>query len=410
VLATQFQNGVLARFPEAVTELAVFALAYSTYGFFNAALNFTAQLSNVYARGRHATALTRRFVIAASIILMLPLLGIAHTGPGAGLLSLVYGIDAQFTQRVIEYLVLLSPLILLSAQRFYLNGLLIQARLTGWVTTLTLTYLASMISGLLIGFAAGLKAAHVLVGAEAIALSVQVGASLWVKRHHYQMPESPEHDDLTYAELARFFVPVSTTGIMFALSRPLLYAFVSRTADGVMAIAAMRVAFDLSVMFQQAANQFRHFFVTFGLIDIARKRLFMTLVAMGLTALMLGFVCTPLSLWVWRDLLAIPDAARRLSEEVFLVLCLMPTVIIWRNYYHGHLMVYRRTNAMAVGGITRAASILVLAYGAFITGWLNHTSAALILILGFVSETLVVLVAVGRQKGQTLREKATAKI
>ena len=38
VLGVQFQNAALARYPEAVTELAIFALGYSTFGFFRASL------------------------------------------------------------------------------------------------------------------------------------------------------------------------------------------------------------------------------------------------------------------------------------------------------------------------------------------------------------------------------------
>jgi hypothetical protein len=42
----------------------------------------------------------------------------------------------------------------------------------------------------------------------------------------------------------------------------------SRAPGGLVAIAALRVAFDFAMLFQQAANQFRHFFVTFGLDDL----------------------------------------------------------------------------------------------------------------------------------------------
>ena len=57
----------------------------------------------------------------------------------------------------------------------------------------------------------------------------------------------------------------------------------------------------------------------------------------------------------------------------------------------------------------RVVSIFVLAYVASSLGWLDHTLAALILILGFVAETLVVAAEVARQKGQALRENATRK-
>ncbi|MDH3641889.1 MAG: hypothetical protein OES38_07315 [Gammaproteobacteria bacterium] len=408
VLSVQFQNAALARFPEAVTELAVFALAYSTFGFFRACLNFIAQLSNVFARSPVGTMRTQRFVLAASVLIMLPLLAIGHTQWGAAGIAAVYGIDMALTARVIEYLVYLAPLVLLSAQRFYYTGLLVQARLTGWVTTLTVIYLVSLVAGLVVGFTLGYQPVYVLVGSEAVALVIHVCGSLWVKIRSYQPPAIAEHEDLTYRELAGFFIPVSTTGVMFALSRPVLYAFVARTPDGVLAIAAMRVAFDFAMIFQQAANQFRHFFVTFGLDDLAVKRKFMAMVCAGITAIMLLIALTPLSNLIWRDLMGIPDAVREISVDVMLVMCLIPAVIIFRNYYHGRLMVERRTAGMAAGGILRVIGIYGLAQGFFAMGWLDHMSASFILILGFVIEAAVVLYVA--QKGQGLRANATAKI
>ena len=408
VLAIQFQNAALARFPGAITELAVFALAYGTFGLFRACLNFVAQLSNVYARSRTGTLRTQRFVLAVSGVITLPILAIGHSQWGASGIAAVYGIDAALTARVTEYLVYLAPLVLLSAQRFYYTGLLVQARLTGWVTTLTVVYLACVIVGLVTGFSLGFAPVHVLVGSEGLALAIHIGGSLWVKHEHYRPPTVAEHEDLSYGELIRFFIPVSTTGAMFALSRPILYAFIARTPDGVLAIAAMRVAFDFSMMFQQAANQFRHFFVTFGLDDLAAKRRFMTLVCLGITAIMLLVALTPLSNVVWRDLMGVPEAVRVISVDVILVMCLMPAVIIFRNYYHGRLMVERRTGGMAAGGILRVLGMYLLAQTCFAMGWLNYLSASFILILGFVIESAVVLWAA--QRGQGSRVKATAKM
>jgi hypothetical protein len=198
------------------------------------------------------------------------------------------------------------------------------------------------------------------------------------------------------------------TGVMFALSRPVLYAFVTRVPNGLLAIAAMRVAFDFAMLFQQAANQFRHFFVTFGLDDLPGKRRFMTLMGTAITGIMLCFALTPLSDWVWRDLMGIPDDVRALSVEVFLIMCLMPTVIIIRNYFHGRLMVERRTSGMAVGSILRVVGIYLGAQLCFSFGWLNHITASVILILGFVIETLVVLQAAARGQGE--RVNATANM
>lgn len=431
VLSIQFQNAALARFPDAARELAVFALAYGTFGFFRASLNFINQLSNVYARSRAGARRTFRFVIMASLVLTVPLLWLGYAQPGEDLLRRVYHMDADLAGRVTEYLKYLSPLVLISALRFYYTGLLIQARLTGWVTLLNALFLSAVIAGLVIGFALGFRPVLVLVGAEAVAMLLHLSGTLLVKRARYRLPDRPEHESLTYRELTAFFVPVSTTGVMFALSRPVLYAFVSRTPGGIVAIAALRVAFDFSMLFQQAANQFRHFFVTFGLDDLPRKRRFMGLVCAGITGLMLAFAVTPLSNLIWRDLMRIPEDVRALSVEVMLVLCLMPAVIIFRNYFHGRLMVERRTVGMAAGAILRVVGIYAAAQALFSLDWLTHVTAACVLLLGFVIESLVVVRAALRphnapagahrsavpdspatatQNGQAERENATAKM
>ncbi|MCB1684202.1 MAG: hypothetical protein KDI31_06950 [Pseudomonadales bacterium] len=407
VLSVQFQNAALARYPEAITELAIFALAYSTFGFFRASLNFIAQLSNVFARSQPGTERCHRFVIAASILIMLPLILLGHSTAGAKLLAVVFRIDADLTGRVQEYLIYLAPIILLGAQRFYYTGLLVQARLTGWVTSLNVFFLVMVIVGLIAGFQLGLRPVHVLVGSEAVAILIQLIATIYVKRRYYRLPATAEHESLTYGELTRFFIPVSLTGVMFALSRPVLYAFVSRTPDGILAIAAMRVAFDFAMLFQQAANQFRHFFVTFGLDDLATKRRFMMLIWAGLTAIMLLIALTPVSNLIWRDLMRIPDDVRALSTDVFLIMCLMPTVIILRNYFHGRLMVERRTSGMAVGSILRVAGIYAGAQVLFSLDLLNSLSASALLLFGFLIEAAVVYQAA---KGQGERVKATANI
>jgi len=408
VLSVQFQNAALARYPEAITELAVFALGYSTFGFFRASLNFIAQLSNVFARSDVGLRRCHRFVLWVSLLLVIPLVLLGHSDGGARLLSALYGIDSGLTARVQEYLIYLGPIILLGAQRLFYTGLLVQARLTGWVTILNVLYLILVIGGLIAGFSLGLKPVHVLVGAEAFATIVQLIGTIWVKSRRYRLPEEIEHEQLTYRELTAFFIPVSMTGVMFALSRPVLYAFVSRDPNGLLAIAAMRVAFDFAMLFQQAANQFRHFFVTFGLDDLPGKRRFMMLICTAITAIMLGFALTPLSDLIWRDLMGIPDDVRALSVEVFLIMCLMPAVIILRNYYHGRLMVERRTSGMAYGAILRVVGIYLGAQLCFNLGWLNHVTASVILILGFVIETAVVLQVA--MNGRGARVKATANM
>ena len=386
VLSVQFQNATLARYPEAVTELAVLALAYGVFGFFNAGMQFIAQLTNVYARSPQAHQRTWRFVVVASIVIMLPLLAIASTAPGTAFIRLAFSIDPALAVKVSEYLLLMCPLILLNAQRHFNTGLLIQARLTGWVTVCNFVYLSSVVIMLVTGFSQGWAPVRVIVGAELVGVSILLALLIFARARVYVLPQEPEHAEVTYAQLLKFFIPVSTTGVMFALSRPVLFAFVARTPNGLITIAALRVAFDFSALFQQAANQFRHFFISFGFDNLPEKRRFMAIIAVGLTAIMLLFALTPLADLIWGDIMGLPPELMSLSIDVLTIICLMPAIIVYRNYFHSRLMYLRKTAGMAYGAMTRVLGILALASIAFEFGWLNHHTAAAILIFGFVIE------------------------
>ena len=133
----------------------------------------------------------------------------------------------------------------------------------------------------------------------------------------------------------------------------------------------------------------------------------MAIIGTAITAIMLIFALTPLSAWVWRDLMSIPEEVLSMSVQVFLIMCLMPVIIIVRNYFHGRLMVERRTSGMAVGSALRVIGIYFGAMLCFNMGWLNHITASLLLIMGFVIETVVVIQAAAKGSGD--RENATAK-
>ncbi len=396
VLSVQFQNAALAKYSNAVTELAILALAYGVFSFFNASLQFIAQLSNVYARSAHASRQSWLFVVLASTLIMLPLAVIAGTNAGMALISNIFSINVNLTGRVGEYLSLLCPLILLNGQRHYFSGLLVQAKLTGWMTTINFIYLGVVIATLLTGLALAIKPTYVVVGAETLGVIVMLALLLWARYRLYQPPKNSEHEAVTFRELWGFFVPVSTTGVMFALSRPILFAFVARTPDGIATIAALRVAFDFSMIFQQAANQFRHFFISFGFDDLPSKRRFMVVVGAGITAIMLIFSLTPLHSLLWGSLMGLPPQLLSVSRDATLIMCLMPAIIIYRNYFHSQLMMARQTSGMAYGGIVRVIGIYTCAQLLFSVGRLDHIGATFILILGFAIEAVIAKMSIQR--------------
>ena len=101
---------------------------------------------------------------------------------------------------------------------------------------------------------------------------------------------------------------------------------------------------------------------------------------------MLLFSLTDLADLIWNTSMGLSTELTDLAIDVTLIMCLMPAIIIYRNYYHGRLMTERRTGGMAFAAIIRVVGIYAAAQILYSLGWLNHISAAFVLILGFVIE------------------------
>lgn len=389
LIARQCQNGVLARYDQAEHELATLAFAMSVFMPFGAMLVFVPQMVNVLARSREARGVCLRFTLAVSVALSVPVVLLGFLPAGRRIVAWTFGLDAPTLDAVVIYLRLLWPVILIRGLQGYFTGLLIQGRYTRTVTALNVVYLAAVIGMLALGWRLGWPPFLTLAGARLVSATLHLALACLLYAIRYQPPEKPEHADLNYADMLRFFWPVATTSLMFALSRPVIYAFLNRTGGAVITIAALRVAFDLGMIFHAPANQFRHLFVTFGSDDPAGTRRFMMRVVIALSVAMAVVAFTPLSGLILGELLHIRGRTLLLARQTVMVLCATPLIITIRNYFHGRLMTNRRTRGMAAGGILRVAVIYVASWSLFELGWLNHVGATVVMQLGFTAEAVV---------------------
>ena len=390
LLARQFQNGALARYGDAGREIAVFAIASSVLGLFVAPLAFVPMMSNVLARSRRGHRICLECLLAACAILTAPVAFLAFARAGRATVAAIFAIEGGVLDSVIRYLRFLLPVVLLAGLRNHYTGLLVQAKRTGAVTLLNLLSLATVIGVLVGGFHAGWPAVRTLATAE-IAASVLHLAATWLCVRRWVVFADDADAPLSYREAFSFFWPIATTGAMFAISRPILYALVGRGPNPEPVIAALRVSFDFGMMFQNPMNQFRHLFATFGCDDLPGVRRFMIRAMFVLATTMFIVAATPLSLWLYRDLLGVGGDVLRMARQATLVLCLVPVVMALRNYFHGQSLVDRKTTSLAVGSVLRNLAIAAAAGLLLAVGWLNHVTAAGVLVLGFFSEALGVI-------------------
>jgi hypothetical protein len=401
LLESQFQNGLLARYPNADVELATFAMAASSFQLVNALLAFVPPMVTVLARSSADRALCRAFVQRAGLLLSLPLLAMGYTAAGRAALAWLLNIPADVMPAVARYLQWLAPLVWVNAMRQYCTGVLVLSRRTRAITLLNVAHLATLVGVLLGGRAAGWNALPTLALATILSnvlhlalVATAVRKLTWPENRDGQRPS------LTTAALWRFFWPLATTSALFAMSRPVLYAFVNLTPRAVVTIASLRVAFDFSLMFQNPVNQFRHVYATFGKEDPAGVARFMLRTTALLAALMALAVFSPISRPIFGWVLGLEGDVLAYALQAVRVLSLAPLAIALRNLYHGKLMVNRRTTSMALAAFLRVLAMGLLARLLLSQGWLNHVSGAAVLVAGFAVETVMVRHAVRRRQAQ----------
>jgi len=397
VVARQFQNGALAWFDPRGREIAIFAYATSFYWLPQAMLAFVPQLANALGRSRASRRVCLKFTVGASAVLTLPMILAGFTPAGKQLLGRALGIaEPAVLEQVAAYLRWLAPMIVFNGVRHYYTGLLVQARRTGVVAALNVTHVPLVAIALAAGLLLKWSAVPTILLAQIVPLGLQMIAAWVLFRAFYREPLEPEEEQLTLAKTAHFFWPVALTGLMFAFTRPIIYSFVNRVAseDPKPVIAALRVGFDLAVLFQMASNQFRHVFVTFGSRHLPGLRKFMRRVVFVVTALMLVVALTPLKTLFFGRVLGLDSPVREYAGHVLLAMCAVPTIIAWRNYYHGLAMIHRRTVGMGIGGVARNSAAFALSWAFLAAGWLGHPAvAAGVLVCAFTAEASAVILA-----------------
>jgi hypothetical protein len=344
--------------------------------------------ANVLSRTPQSASVCLRFIALASAGLSLPLILLGFTPLGALIIPRIFSLSEGWLDSVSLYLQLLSPLIVVGALGQYFTGLLVQSRRTGLVTMLNSLMLVTTILVLFVGLYNGYHAVWVISMSHIIPSLVHFSLTLLVYRLYYRQPPPPSDDTpLTYARALRFFYPVAFTSSMFASSRPLIYAFISHTANAALTIAILRIVFDFTMMFYNMLNQFRHLFVTFGEKDPTGVRNFMIRIFGIVMVAMLVIALTPLHRWFLHYLLGVEHGLHvEMAQEAILVLCLIPVFLTLRNYFHGVAMIEHKTGRMGLSGVVRIAAIFAFTAGCYYADILNHMTGAGALVAGFMAE------------------------
>ncbi|WP_429884312.1 hypothetical protein [Geoalkalibacter halelectricus] len=233
-----FINAALARQQDPITSLAAFSVAMVLHMFVAAPSYQNQAITIAMVRGRKSLHATWIFVLLTAVYVAVLLALLAWSPLGDFVLYRFLGVEEKVAVEVRAVLAILVPLPFLTGARGLLQGLVIQARRTGLVSTATGIRIGALLAFLALGapFLSGARLAAVaLLGCIAVET---LFAAWFARRCRIDHGDVREH---SLGEIFRFSLPLAFSSSLQYTIPLLINAIISRLPDGPLALAAFGV-------------------------------------------------------------------------------------------------------------------------------------------------------------------------
>jgi hypothetical protein len=388
------KNFVLLGFEDGVRELALYALAWSVFLPLQSATWMVSQAVNVLVDGRESLRRIIAFFGGVVILLTCPLVWLGFSESGKILLGRFYTLESTDLEVIQAYVRGFIPLPLILTALQFVRGLLVQVEATRITTALEAVRVILLGTTLAVGVHQGWSPLFTLIFGQLATDSLNLALHLWFLRPHRPHWRKAEAEPIRFPAIWRFFWPVALTTLMFSFSRPIILSFITELGPEALPaggkeqlIAGLSLAFGFIPVFMNPINQFRNVFVNFARDDLAGVVTLLRWTIGGLTGFMLLVALTGLDGLFFRHFQGARPETSAIAENAFLVACLLPLGMGWRNYYHGLALAHRRTTSMGFASIMRNVVIYLLGALLLHFEFLNAGTAMSLLLSGFLTET-----------------------
>jgi len=213
--------------------------------------------------------------------------------------------------------------------------------------------------------------------------------------------------NVTYIELAAFFLPIAASMIIIMSSHSIISSALARTTDAAIALAAYSVAKSISNMFQSPCNTLRQMTITlfrdqetYG--KIVRLAIITCVLSLGIMSVV---VFTPLSRVIFVRLIGVSEELLMPTLRAFTILLIMPILAAVRSINQGAITASKKTYLLTISTIIRVVVMLLLATviinTQFITG---SIVGSFMMVAGLGSEAIFTFI-VARKLKYALPEK-----
>ena len=196
---------------------------------------------------------------------------------------------------------------------------------------------------------------------------------------------------LTQREIALFFLPMLLNVQLMSISHSIINAFLARSAEQIVALAAFSVAMVIHIFL--ASPSYQNHSVTLAMVrgpKSYRSTIIFVLVVASYVSLLLATIAfTPVGDYFLKVFLGTSDAVTREAKHALGILAFLPFITGFRGFFQGLLMRQRRTALLSSATLIRVVALF------FLLGlggrWLSGVTLGAVGLFGCVTvETIVV--------------------
>jgi len=397
-----FLAAILARLPEATTNLAAFGVACGFAWLFESPIILIMSAATALVENRDSLHKLRRFTytlngavtLGLAVFVCPPVFFLVTDG--------IMGLPPQVTRLAHPACVLLLPWPSAIGYRRFYQGILVRSGLTRRIMYGTVLRLSTM-GGIAVLLAAVTGLPGAMVGTAALSAGVVVEAAasrFWARqavRRLLATGPSPEYQatPLSYRAIGRFYLPLALTSILAVGVNPMIAFFLGRSRMPLESLAVMPVVNGLIFAFNTAGLTFQEVAITLFNRDRSSYRAlrrFAGVLAVVTCSGLALLVFTPL-LKVWLESIAglAPDLAR-FARLPLRIIVLLPATTAVACFLRALLVVERTTRPITwatgveVAGI--AGTLFALTQ---LCGWVGAVAAVAAMVAGRLAAMLYLL-------------------
>jgi hypothetical protein len=336
---------------------------------------------------------------------------ISYTPLGTMLFLHVFGVEPDHLTDTLKVYRVLMFVSIFSGIRCLFHGVIIYHLRTKWLTIGMAFRLLGMalVSWYFIAtdqVNSGSVGAIIFLTGMIIECLVSVVEGNHLVRHKLPF-KKPGHDIEKSGQVFEFYRPLVFSSLIAVVIGPAINASLGKSGDMMLAISSYAIALNLAQLMQSFFSYIHQIVLNFYRNDRVMVRKF-TLAVAFFPAALIGIMCyTPFGEWFLVHLMGIQPHSELLHGilEAMHIFMIMNLVFPWLDYCNGLIMLFNQTKFMVLSqSCNLATTLIVLTVLIFLAPGLNGTIGAWAQSLGYVTELVVIALALRALARHRLRE------